>query len=79
MKIAMSSITYLPDVTGQSIYTKQLSEGLVKRGYEVDVYTNWKINSDLTLSVQAGRFKPGDGFTRDASRDLGAINLTISF
>ena len=48
-------------------------------GYEVDLYANWKIMSDLTLSVQAGRFKPGDGFNRDASRDLGAINLTISF
>ncbi len=48
MKIAMSSPIYFPDVGGESVYVNQLSSGLIKRGYEVEVFvphskrTSWE-------------------------------------
>lgn len=38
LKIAMSSPIYFPDVGGESVYVNQLSVGLVKRGYEVEIF-----------------------------------------
>lgn len=38
MKVAMSTSVYFPDVNGEAVYVNQLSTGLVKRGYEVEIY-----------------------------------------
>ncbi len=38
MKVAMSSPVYFPDVNGESVYVNQLSTGLVKRGYEIEIF-----------------------------------------
>jgi len=48
-------------------------------GKEVDTYVEWRILSDLALSVHYGRFKPGAAYVNGDARDFLFTALTFSF
>ncbi len=57
MKIAMSSPIYFPDVSGESVYVNQLSAGLIKRGYEVDIFVPHSKRTKFARRHQRGGYK----------------------
>jgi hypothetical protein len=48
-------------------------------GQESDVFCEWRILSDVSLSVHYGRFYPGDAYLESKPRDFFFTALTISF
>lgn len=48
-------------------------------GWEVDVYCDWRITSDVTLSVRYGAFQPGSAFESGETRNFFYTGLTYSF
>jgi hypothetical protein len=48
-------------------------------GFEVDFFLRWRIASDVGLSVNYGRFMPGDAYEEDSGRDFFSAGLTYSF
>ena len=48
-------------------------------GTEVDLYANWRVASDLALSLRYGVFMPGDAMTATADRQQLFAGVTINF
>lgn len=48
-------------------------------GWEMDYYTNWRLTSDLSLTVRYGVFFPGDAFDDRTTRTFLLTGLTWSF
>ncbi len=48
-------------------------------GKEIDMFVEWRILSDLALSVHYGRFKPGGAYVSRDARDFLFTALTFSF
>jgi hypothetical protein len=48
-------------------------------GWEVDVFTNWRMTSDLAVTVRYGAFFPGDAFSDRTTRTFFLTGLTWSF
>jgi hypothetical protein len=50
-------------------------------GQEVDLFIRWRILSDLGLSLNYGRFTPGDAYSpaNDDKRDFLSLSMTYSF
>lgn len=48
-------------------------------GHEVDMFVEWRILSDLALSVHYGRFTPGSAYVNSDARDFLFTALTFSF
>ncbi len=60
MKIAISSPIYFPDVSGEAVYVNQLSTGLVKRGYEVEIYVPHSKRTSWGRSHYRGGYKDSE-------------------
>ncbi|MFC1587946.1 alginate export family protein [Planctomycetota bacterium] len=63
-----------------------MSDGFATRqdkevGWEWDVYSNWRIFSDLSMSAQYGLFQPGDAYpnSNDNSRHFFAMSFTFTY
>jgi len=54
-----------------------LQEGYV--GSEWDVYFDWRLTSDLSLTLRYGYFLPGDAFASDHDRQLVFTGVTLNF
>ena len=48
-------------------------------GHEVDIYANWRVLSDVALTVRYGRFWSGDAFPDEEKRDYLFAGLLYSF
>jgi hypothetical protein len=50
-------------------------------GHEVDLYADWRILSDLKVSLEYGHFMPGDAYADplDAAEDFFSLSLTHTF
>lgn len=48
-------------------------------GYELDVFANWRIFSDLIWSLQYGQFSPGKAYPNRDNEDYLYTNLVLSF
>jgi hypothetical protein len=57
--------------------TADLQSGYL--GWEMDYYTNWRLTSDLSLTVRYGAFFPGDAFSDQTTRTFLLTGLTWSF
>jgi hypothetical protein len=57
--------------------TADLTSGYL--GWEMDYYTNWRITSDLSFTVQYGLFFPGDAFSDRSTRPYFFTGLNWSF
>lgn len=71
------------------VYHKQqdqaaISDGLSLQedryvGSELDLFVNWRITSDIALTVLYGIFGPGDAFADQSDRQLFFTGLTLNF
>lgn len=48
-------------------------------GWEMDYFANWRITSDLSLTVRYGTFFPGEAFSDETTRTFFLTGLTWSF
>jgi Alginate export len=75
--------------TNMYIYHKQQSAGAASDtlstkdsgflGSEVDIYTDWRITSDLAWTINYGVFWPGSGFGPQKDRHLLFTAVTVNF
>ncbi len=48
-------------------------------GQEIDLFLRWRVLSDIGVSVNYGRFLPGDAYQEDHGRDFFSMGITYSF
>ena len=48
-------------------------------GWEIDGYCNWRLTSDLTVSLRYGAFQPGSAFASQTTRHFLLTAMTLSF
>jgi len=71
------------------LYCKNHSDGAVSDataddrsgylGWEMDYFANWRITSDLALTLRFGSFFPGEAFSDETTRTFFLTGLTWSF
>jgi hypothetical protein len=80
-EIGISFYTYQKDKKQGAI--SDLAATLVKEdiGKEADIFANWKVLSDLIISLRGGVFTPGSAYpaTADSKTTFYNINFTYSF
>ena len=48
-------------------------------GKEVDLFLRWRVASDVGISINYGRFMPGDAYAEQQDRDFISAGMTYSF
>lgn len=54
-------------------------QGSAYLGWEMDYFANWRVTSDLAVTVRYGAFFPGDAFSDQTTRTFFLTGLTWSF
>ncbi|MBI4341952.1 MAG: alginate export family protein, partial [Candidatus Omnitrophica bacterium] len=72
---------YMKEEPAGGIFDAEASETDRDVGYEVDLTLSWQVLSDLGLTIEYGRFQPGDAYpraTNDASQYF-SVSVTTTF
>jgi len=79
--IAVDYYRYFKADAAGGIYDAQATQASADIGSEVDVTLNWRVFSDLFVSLQYGHFMPADAFSAaaDDSEDYLSVSVSLSF
>ncbi len=79
LEIGTKAFFYQKSVGGGPISDTSATESAEWVGWEWDVFMDWRIASDLSLSVRYGAFWPGEAFRQRDCRQALFAGLTYSF
>ncbi|MCD4699487.1 MAG: alginate export family protein [Phycisphaerae bacterium] len=79
MEVGTKAFFYTKDARGGAISDTQGAGSSSWVGWEWDTYVNWRLTSDVSLTVRYGLFFPGAAFQNEHSRHFFYTGLTYSF
>lgn len=79
MEVGTKAFLYTKDARGGAISDTQGAGSSSWVGWEWDTYLNWRLTSDVSLTVRYGLFFPGEVFANRHSRHFFYTGLTYSF
>ncbi len=79
MEIGSKVYFYAKDRSDGAISDIMGTQGSTWVGWEWDVFCNWRVTSDVSLTVRYGVFQPGAAFQQKNARQFFYTGLTYSF
>lgn len=79
LEFGMYAYGYWKDEASGAISDSRAAREEREVGRELDLFVRWRVFSDVGVSLQFGRFWPGDAYAEDDPRDFAAASVTYSF